>query len=459
MLGNLGIVCQTGSTGGVRYAVMLAMAIRRVAPDIAVTLHHGRGVLADGPRRELLAAGVELHRLGMPPRARTPKFFRPKAYLRHPAIDRRIHAVRVACITMLDRWRRARLVEALRRHDLVHFAWPYELDPPPLPCPASFIPHDFIHSHEFGVPIYDHVAWTSARVVLGRWIEKATPIVSSDFVAAELTRVFPHYSGPLEIIYLSSLHARPRADDDDDRAAATCRRLGLPDRFILCPNNVMPHKNLAVLIAALWHLRQAGEDVRLVATGPGTQGIRARVNCPLYGDRVDAGEEWDILGVGLVEEGDLLNLMRRAALVVNPSLCEAGSGSSLDAWGCGAPVALADIPSFRDQVRSLGTRAKFFDPRDPRDAARVIGGMLHDPATIAADAAASCAAIDRYDWDEVARRYVAVFERIAAEAAGGPEATRPEWPRPRTPVTEPPSEARQQPCPPSPPGKRHAVRP
>jgi phosphatidylinositol alpha-mannosyltransferase len=174
----------------------------------------------------------------------------------------------------------------------------------------------------------------------------------------------------------------------------------------------MPHKNLGLLIAALWHLREAGQDVRLVVVGPETQGIRARVSCPLYGDRVEPDEDWHMLGLGLVSNDDLLDLMQEALVVVNPSLCEAGSGSGLDAWGCGAPVAVSDIPAFRDQVRYLGTKAAFFDPRDPRDAARVLLGMIRDPEGRAADAAASQAAIGRYDWSEVARRYLAVFEAL-----------------------------------------------
>lgn len=183
----------------------------------------------------------------------------------------------------------------------------------------------------------------------------------------------------------------------------------------------MPHKNLGLLVAAVWHLRQAGDDVRLVVSGPDTQGIRARVTCPLYGDRIAAADAaWDILGVGMVSEDDLLALMRRALIVVNPSLCEAGGGSDLDAWGCGCPVALADIPAFRDQVRFLGTRASFFDPRDPRDAARVLLAAIRDPAGRAADAATSHAALQRYDWSEVARRYLAVFTEVCESGRPAP---------------------------------------
>lgn len=242
--------------------------------------------------------------------------------------------------------------------------------------------------------------------------------MSSDFIASEYRRVFPDAPHPVEVIYLSSLHVFPPGDPPPGRAEATRKRFGLPENYILCPNNVMPHKNLAVVISALWHLRQQGEDIRLVVIGPDTEEIRARVNGPLYGDRVGPDDDWDVRGLGLVGDDELLDLMRGAVAVINPSLCEAGTGSGLDAWGCGCPVVLSDIPAFRDQVRYLGTRASFFDPRDPKDAARAILAMMRDPAGRAADAAASRAAMDRYDWDAVARQYVAIFESVAQARPG-----------------------------------------
>lgn len=414
---NLGIVCQKASTGGVRYAVMLATGIRSVAPSVSVTFHYGRKVLTQAIRAELEAAGVSLQRLGRVPRARTPRFLRPKRYLNWPPADRVINTLRLAVGDRADRRRRRAIARSLDRHDVVHFAWPYDFDPPPLRVAVSFIPHDFIFGHEFGVPCYDRDMWDSTRVVIGRWVECGAPIVSSDFVASEFARVFPEARRAPEVIYLSSLHpARTKSSEAPGRPQETCRRLGVSGRFMLCPNNLMPHKNLSLLIAALWHLREAGEDVRLVVVGPETQGIRARVNCALYGDRVDSPDNWHVLGLGLVSDEDLLDLMRESLLVVNPSLCEAGSGSALDAWGCGCPVVLADIPAFRDQVRYLGTKTDFFDPRDPRDAARVLCNVIRDPERRAANTTASQAAIERYGWREVARRYLAVFEGLSGKA-------------------------------------------
>lgn len=424
MLRDLGIVCQTASTGGMRYAVMLAAAIRRRAPHVAVTLHHSPRLLTDHARTELEGVGVRLtDRVRMryrPPVQQAAGAANPPGRRVRLSLRGQFRRLAASARSRRHDRRAARYARILARHDVVHFAWPYDIEPVPLDVPMTFIPHDFIHDHEFGVFTYSQEAWRSTNAGLRDWLAAATPIVSSDFVAAELARAFPDHRQPVPVVYLSSLHAGQRRAGRDEAPAAVCERLGIGGRFLLCPNNLMPHKNLGLLLTALWHVRQAGEDVRLVVSGVGTQGIRARIDSPLYGDRVADDAPWHVLGVGVVSEEDLLAVMRAALLVVNPSLCEAGSGSGLDAWGCGCAVALADIPAFRDQVRFLGTRAAFFDPRDPRDAARVLLAMIRDPDGRAADGAASRAALERYDWNAVADRYLDIFERLCAARASRP---------------------------------------
>jgi glycosyltransferase involved in cell wall biosynthesis len=376
---DIGIVCQKASTGGWRYALMLACALKQTRPGVRVTVHCRARRLPPGGLATLRAAGVVVARL---PRATLPQSPWPltrKRFTGLKAIDKGLNVLRQYWKVATRESRNRRLARSLASHDVVHFAWPYDLDPPPLTVPMSFIPHDFIYTHEFGVANYSRQDWLAARHAHERWLASATPIVSSDFIAGELRRTFPEYRGLLEVVYLSSLNPPPAEGIATTAVEEVCTRFDLPARFVLCPNNVMPHKNLAGVIAALWHVRQASDDVKLVVCGVETQGIRAAVTGPLYADRTESKTAWDVRGLGLVSDADVLTLMRAAALVINPSFCEAGSGSGLDAWGCGCPVAMSDIPAFRDQVGFLGTRAEFFDPRDPRDIARAILAILQNP--------------------------------------------------------------------------------
>lgn len=414
---DIGIVCQKASTGGWRYALMLACALKRQSSRSRVTVHYRARRLPPGGLAALQSAGVEVARLPRPPMPCSPWPIKPKRFVGLKAVDKGFNVLR-------QRWKEATrghrshsLARSLAHHDVVHFAWPYDLDPPPLTVPMSFIPHDFIYTHEFGVANYQQRDWLATRQAHERWLASATPIVSSDFIAGELQRTFPEYRRPLDVVYLSSLNPMPETGIAPAVVEEVRRRFELPARFILCPNNVMPHKNLAGAIAALWHVRQAGDDVKLIVCGVETEGIRATVASPLYADRTDSQTDWDMRGLGLVSDADVLALMRAAALVINPSLCEAGSGSGLDAWGCGCPVALSDIPAFRDQVRFLGTHAEFFDPRNPRDIARAVLRVFSDKEGVARHVEESRAAVARYGWDEVATRYRAVFERMLGGSA------------------------------------------
>jgi len=411
---DIGIVCQKASTGGWRYALMLACALKRTSSRSRVTVHCRARRLPPGGLAALQSAGVDVARLPPLPLQRSPWPLTPKRFTGLKAVDKGCNRVRQRWKEATRESRSRRLGRSLASHDIVHFAWPYDLDPPPLAVPMSFIPHDFIYTHEFGVANYTRRAWLATRQAHERWLALATPIVSSDFIASELRRTFPEYRGPLDVVYLSSLNPPPAEGVTPAAVEEVRRRFELPTTFILCPNNVMPHKNLAGVIAALWHVRQAGDGAKLVVCGAETEGIRATVASPLYADRTESQTAWDVRGLGLVSDNDVLALMRAAALVVNPSLCEAGSGSGLDGWGCGCPVALADIPAFRDQVRALGTHAEFFDPRDPRDIARAILATLQNREHAACLARESLTAIARYGWNDVANRYLEVFERMLA---------------------------------------------
>lgn len=406
---DLGIVCQHSSTGGWRYALMLACGLRQMAGISRVTLYCRARRLPPGGLASLKSADVAVARLPkMPPH----RSIRPKRFTGAKVIDKSFNALRRQWKEGLRQTQARCLARAFARHDLVHFAWPYGLDPPSLAVPMTFIPHDFIYTHEFGVSQYQQSAWIAGKESHDRWLAAATPIVSSDFIADELRRSFPSYRGTIDVVYLSSLNPMPAVGITAAAVADVRRRFDLPARFVLCPNNVMPHKNLAGLIAAMWHIRQAGDDLKLVVCGFGTEGIRATVANPLYADRTESQSDWDIRGLGLVSDADVLALMRAAELVINPSLCEAGTGSGLDAWGCGCPVALSDIPAFRDQVRFLGTHAEFFDPLDPRDIARTVLQGFVDKQKVIRQIAESQAAIAQYGWDKVAERYHAVFTRV-----------------------------------------------
>lgn len=79
-------------------------------------------------------------------------------------------------------------------------------------------------------------------------------------------------------------------------------------------------------------------------------------------------EDGRIVALGGVPDGELWWLYKHCSAFVFPSLDEAFGLPALEALAFGAPVALSDIPAFRE----FGDVGAFFDPTDPADLARAV---------------------------------------------------------------------------------------
>lgn len=415
---NIGIVSSHASTGGWRYVFLLARGLKEIDPQAAITVYRGAERVASVTANDFAHYGIRVEELSQLPASEPPpELGGPDATTGRISAYRRMR-------TLARRWRdgrRGRLAaRSLGRHDVVHFAWPFEIAPPVLDVPMTFIPHDFIYTHEFGLGGDGQIKWLFMRHNHRRWLERAVPIVSSDFIADELQRTFPEYSGPVHVVRLPYLNPPPATRYADTAHFSTfAADRSLPGRFVLCPNNITLHKNLPTLLAAMWHVKQTCPGVKLVLTGWGTETVRAIVNSPLYADRTTSPQDCDVLGLGMVSDDELMGLMQRAELVVNASLCEAGSGSGADAWACGCPVALSDIPPYREQVEHFGAAAAFFDPRDPRDMSRAMILLLQDRDLAARNVRTSSAALGRTSWNDTAARYRDIFLQASRAATTG----------------------------------------
>ena len=146
------------------------------------------------------------------------------------------------------------------------------------------------------------------------------------------------------------------------------------EEYVLYPARRWPHKNHERLFAAMELL----PDLRLVLTGD-------------RNERVTADE--------------LVDLYRRAAAVVYPSLYEGFGQPPLEAMACATPVAVSDIPPLREVC---GDAAEYFDPLEPEDIARGIRDA------IARGGASGPARAARFTWDECARKHEAVYRELAA---------------------------------------------
>jgi glycosyltransferase involved in cell wall biosynthesis len=159
--------------------------------------------------------------------------------------------------------------------------------------------------------------------------------------------------------------------------------------FLLYPAREWPHKNHARLFQAFRELRLRHPDLELVLTsyaGPTPEGVRR---------------------LGFVSRDELVDLYRRAAALVFPSLYEGFGQPPLEAMACGCPVACSNAASLPEVV---GDAARLFDPRSVEEIVEAVHEVLGAGDAWAERGLRRAAA---FTWDDTARRHDDVYSELA----------------------------------------------
>jgi len=172
--------------------------------------------------------------------------------------------------------------------------------------------------------------------------------------------------------------------------------LRLPERYVLYPANLWPHKNHARLLEAFAAL--GDPDLWLVLTGQ------------TYGrERELAGHE-RVRHLGHVAEHELAGLYRGAVAVVFPSLFEGFGLPPLEAMACGVPVAASDRGALAEVC---GDAALMFDPEDPEAIADAMRRATTDDLLRARLRAVGLLHAARFTWRSAALAHVEAYRLVA----------------------------------------------
>jgi phosphatidylinositol alpha-mannosyltransferase len=167
-----------------------------------------------------------------------------------------------------------------------------------------------------------------------------------------------------------------------------------------------PRKGLHVLLRAWPELRRrTGARLRIAGADP------LAVRLLLTRQRVP-DEGIDVLG--FLSQEELTAELLRAKVLVAPSLGGESFGMVLTrAYGCATPVVASDIDGYREVMTDEA--AVSFPAGDERALVDVLADLLDDePRRSALGAGARRVAVERYSWDDIARRLAAIYERVAA---------------------------------------------
>jgi glycosyltransferase involved in cell wall biosynthesis len=135
------------------------------------------------------------------------------------------------------------------------------------------------------------------------------------------------------------------------------RQYHLPEKFILVANQYWAHKNHGVVIEALGKLAAEGLRIPAVFTGLPSD-YRDPSNAPtsrMLQGIAQQGLAGQVVPLGQVPFAHLQQLMRCAALVIQPSRFEGWSTVVQDIKALGRPLMCSDLPVHREQApRALG---------------------------------------------------------------------------------------------------------
>lgn len=390
---KLAVVLQTASTGGWRYLMRLLEGVRDERPDLEITCYLGSPVhitfADDRPAEFLEKLGV--HVASWPDLPEPPPVgkFRP---VRKWRFDKSQSEYR--------RW-----LKHFDQYEVVFFAWPYWLECPETSARVVFIPHDFNYLHFMGAFNMAPADAQRQKQLHQVWLERGTPIVSTQFIADELRRGFPQSTPAPQVVPLARLSNQAQLPQAE--AAEIVRTLGICDDYVLSVNNTAYHKNIGQILGAFHYVLEKHPQLKLLLVGHNTQGATGSLRTPWYVDL--QATEPQVISLGMRSDREVAALIQQSRLVINASLYEAGNGSGLDAWSLGAPVAMSDIPAFREHLSTLGVQAELFHPRCCFSIAEAIERVLNEPARAAEMIEASRLAMQKYTWRDVAKQYLRVF--------------------------------------------------
>ncbi|HEX6985130.1 MAG TPA: glycosyltransferase family 4 protein, partial [Planctomycetaceae bacterium] len=242
-------------------------------------------------------------------------------------------------------------------------------------------------------------------------------VCTSEYVRGELLR--HGVSRRKTCVIYNALHVDRRPSDGTERPERQANRL-------IYVGQIIPEKNVHVLLDAVGLLRRRGADVTLDVVGPmegwvpeGHKGYRERL--------LERAEVPDLAGRVRFHgrRSDVIDLMASASLHVAPSSEEMGEGCPnvvLEAKSAGLPTVAFALGPYPELI-AHGETGWLCRGIDPEALADGIAAMLSDPERLRRSGEAARRSLRDYGWDRFAARWAAVFAERGIPSADRPLTT------------------------------------
>ncbi len=268
--------------------------------------------------------------------------------------------------------------------------------------PTVLSMHDIQHFH-----YPEFFSWQrrlSRRITYGLSARHASFLqASSHFIEKDFLAHFPEIvPEQIEVIPEGVDASEFAAQDDLDTQLEGYR---LPERFLFCPAQLWPHKNHLTILRALKRIEsQNGLKIPLILTG-------AKYSAgSVILDFIAQQSMTYVLYLGKVPFRFLVALYQRAAFLITAVLYESSSLPILEAAAAGTPIIASRTPPNEEIADTL--QLNLFDPLDVDGLAQLILDLWNDEKTASPQVAHNRQHIGFYSWENAARNYVRLFERI-----------------------------------------------
>lgn len=196
----------------------------------------------------------------------------------------------------------------------------------------------------------------------------------------------------------------------DEKAAFRAQFAAPEEKIIFFVGRMVREKGVQVLIEALPKIRWGYHDAKLLIVGGGQR--QHLVNLASY-----IGMERHVYFTGFVPDEDLMKIYGIIDVACFPSLYEPFGIVALEAMAAKVPVVTSDAGGLPEVVLNNVTGITTY-AGNANSLADGLLKVLHEPATAKRLADDACARLlTDFNWDNLARRTIAVYDRVWAECA------------------------------------------
>ncbi len=272
-----------------------------------------------------------------------------------------------------------------------------------------------VHATEFG----RHQGWVQhhpqshIHAVERAMVRRADRVITcSHYMRSHVSAVFGVSPARVTVIP-NGIDPRDLEPVVSDLSGLRARFADPSERLVLLVGRLVYEKGFHLALDALAPVIRRLGDVRFVVAGTGT----AEAELKRQARRLRLTRHGTFLG--WVGDDMLHSLYRVADLCIVPSIYEPFGLVALEAMASGCLCVVADTGGLREVVPGDGTVGVRFPSRDAAALEAVLSDVLADDAARAQVVAEAREHVLRFDWGEVARHTIEVYQRLGAATQAG----------------------------------------